>query len=157
MVYRESGPLRQQLTALLPAFFNPRKAFHHYHSMATKIADQHLTATDETAIKKLFYILRPLYACHWIERNRTMPPTLFHEMLGQGLAEDFIERWIGEVLAAKKTAAEGERIGIPSGPTAWLHEKLTRLQEVAETLPAGNRGGALEDLNALFLQTVKGS
>jgi predicted nucleotidyltransferase len=40
---------------------------------------------ERIGIKKLFYVLRPLLACRWIEKKRSQPPTLFHALMDDEL------------------------------------------------------------------------
>jgi predicted nucleotidyltransferase len=42
---------------------------HHYRSMADRAIVENLV-NDRIGIKNLFYVLRPLLACRWIERTQ---------------------------------------------------------------------------------------
>jgi uncharacterized protein len=107
IVYRELAGFRVQLQALIPAFFNPIAAVHHYSSMANAA----LGAREESAeinTKKLFYALRALFACRWIERNASQPPTEFDRLIAT-VAEGSEKAWIADLLEWKANGREGDR------------------------------------------------
>ena len=59
VVYSETSEFRSELRALIPMFFNPTRATHHYRSMA-KQALSNLTSENQISIKKLLYAARAL-------------------------------------------------------------------------------------------------
>jgi predicted nucleotidyltransferase len=75
VVYSETSEFRSELRALIPMFFNPTRATHHYRSMANQ-ALSNLTSENQISIKKL--AARALLACRWIRQYRSQPPTEFH-------------------------------------------------------------------------------
>jgi predicted nucleotidyltransferase len=106
IVYREAGGLRYQLQALIPTFFNPIAAVHHYLSMARTALDAR-AGGDTISTKKLFYALRALFACRWIERTTAQPPTEF-ERLVDYVAHDTEKAWIADLLQQKARGSEGD-------------------------------------------------
>lgn len=133
-IYRSEPDFHQVLRGLIPAYFNPRKALHHYLAMAEKTADQHL-AGGRVGIKKAFYILRPLLACRWIIDRLAMPPTRFEDLLRQPLPPDLgVE--IQALLERKAGAVEGEKIPLPPALGAWFGESCDFARRQAEQLPA---------------------
>jgi predicted nucleotidyltransferase len=76
MVYAEVAGFRSEVGALVPEFFNPLGAMHHYKSMA-KQALSSVTPDGRLSIKKFLYATRALMACRWIARHRSQPPTEF--------------------------------------------------------------------------------
>jgi hypothetical protein len=73
-----SGAIRDQSVATLPDYrilqSNRRDAPLSQHGGSS--AQRHLV-DGRIRIKKLFYVLRPLLACRWIEETLTQPPTGF--------------------------------------------------------------------------------
>ena len=76
IVYSEVSEFRKRFLRMIPHYFNPIGAMHHYRSMADRAITEHLT-DGHIAIKKLFYVLRPLLACRWIRHTVAQPPTEF--------------------------------------------------------------------------------
>jgi uncharacterized protein len=65
IVYREASGFRTRMQALMPSYFNPIAAVHHYASMARAAYDS-CSADGTIRTKKLFYVLRALLACRWM-------------------------------------------------------------------------------------------
>lgn len=127
IVYRESEGLRCQLQALIPAFFNPIAAVHHYLGMARSALDAR-EAGGTISTKKLFYALRALFACRWIERRGSQPPTEF-EQLVDSVAHETEKSWIAELLPQKAQGCERDRTPL----TPQLLEAYTRELSGLET------------------------
>jgi uncharacterized protein len=107
IVYRELAGFRIQLQSLIPVFFNPIAAVHHYSSMAST-AFAARGEGGEINTKKLFYALRALLACRWIERNGNQPPTEFARLVATVAAEDE-KRLIADLLKQKVTGRESDQ------------------------------------------------
>src|SRR5690349_15035597 len=103
IVYSEVSEFRQQMAQLMPQFFNPITGIHHYRSMAVRTFTEHY-AEGRIGIKKLFYVLRPLLACRWIERHSSQPPTEFAKLLAAGLITADEHEWIQNLLVRKADA-----------------------------------------------------
>lgn len=105
VVYREIPEFKTQLASLIPSFFNPIAATHHYRSMAeSAFKDNYLDG--RIRIKKLFYVLRPLLACRWIEATGTQPSTDFHKLVATSWVSEEEKSWIGRMLEEKSKAIE---------------------------------------------------
>jgi len=107
IVYRELAGFRIQLQSLIPVFFNPIAAVHHYSSMASA-AFAAREESGEINAKKLFYALRALLACRWIERDGSQPPTEFDRLVATVAAEDE-KRWIANLLEQKVAGREADQ------------------------------------------------
>lgn len=141
----QSTPWADRLRALVPAFFNPRKAMHHYLSSARGTAAEHLTG-DRLRIKKFFYVLRPLLAARFIERTRGMPPTDFASLYADDPLPSSLRGSIDAIVEQKRTAQEGEQIALPDPLRAFLIDEQQRLQAVEARLSgAGDRDVTLLD------------
>lgn len=144
VVYFDDGSLATQLRDLIPAFFNPRKAMRHYLSMAKGIANDHLA--EQIKIKKLFYIVRPICACRWIEDRATMPPTAFTE-LSEGVdLPSGISDQITHYLDLKKDAIEAEPVSLSPVLGDWIRERLAHYEETANdaSVPGKKPEGVLD-------------
>lgn len=140
VVYLNNHELREALIELIPAYFNPKKALFHYLNMASK-ASEDLNASGEIRIKKLFYILRPLLACHWINQFGTMPPTAFKDMLERNLLPEPVLKAIQQLLLEKEVAVEGQRVVVPQEINQWTDETQQQMEEIAkQTKPSSSAG-----------------
>ncbi|TAK75295.1 MAG: nucleotidyltransferase domain-containing protein [Gammaproteobacteria bacterium] len=148
-IYYQDNDFYQKLKALIPLYFNPKKAVYHYLSTVNKTVKDHLQTTAIN-IKKLFYILRPLLACIWIINKKSMPPTMFKEVLFQ--VEEYLPseiiKFIHLLLAEKSISSEKHTVIIPQEIIEWIHEQASSLTALANKLPAVNNPD-WDPLNAL--------
>lgn len=121
IIYAAAEEFREHLIQLMPRYFNPIAAMHHYRSMADAALQANYT-DGEIGIKKLFYVLRPLLACRWIEHKQSQPPTAFSQLRASAWVTDDEQQWITALLAAKADAAEAT-------PTSLSREKAASIQE----------------------------
>lgn len=148
IVYSEVSEFRQQLTQLMPQFFNPIAGIHHYRSMATRTFHENY-AGGRIGIKKIFYVLRPLLACRWIERRGSQPPTEFGKLLAAELATPDEREWIQELLVRKAEAREAAEIDLEPSRAAGIEAELEGYKSGAaqvSTSPAGS----VSDLDELL-------
>src|SRR5260370_26869426 len=113
VVYSETSGFRSELRTLIPMFFNPTRATHHYRGMA-KQALSNLTPEDPISIKKLLYAARALLACRWVRQHKSQPPTEFHVIVEHVASMD--ERtYFADLIARKRdTPEKGEIILEPN-------------------------------------------
>lgn len=132
-VYRSEQAFHSGLRALIPSYFKPRKALHHYLSMAESCLDQGRGA-EALSIKKACYVLRALAACQWILDHRTMPPTAFTRLrVGTLPAER--DRDVDELLARKAQSQEDDRAPLPPALVDWIAEMRALSKSEAPNLP----------------------
>jgi predicted nucleotidyltransferase len=133
VVYKESE-LRAALSAEIPNYFNSLKAIHHYRSMAER--SLHLNLFEgQIAIKKLFYVLRPLFACRWIRQTATQPPTSFRELLNSDWVAISERLWITDLLERKAAMIEAETILIEPERVQALQSELGSYLDVSPARP----------------------
>lgn len=79
VIYCDKFDLAERLRELTSEYFSPKTCLYHYLNMAEGNYRSYLQ-DDPVRVKKYFYVLRPLFACRWIEANNTMPPTEFSKL-----------------------------------------------------------------------------
>jgi uncharacterized protein len=129
-------------------FFNPIAGIHHYRSMATRTFNENY-ADGSIGIKKLFYVLRPLLACRWIESRRSQPPTQFSELVSAEFVTTDERDWIRDLLVRKADAREAAAISLDRSRAASIETELERYKSAAaqvSSLSTGNTG----DLDTLL-------
>ena len=161
-VYRTS-PLHQELVDLIPVYFNPKKSLFHYLRSAEKTAERYLDAqaiaSRKVNVKKLFYLLRPIFACQWIVCQKTMPPTEYDGLL------EIRDRWdtsflprsiyeeIDAIREAKVSLNEGDLVAVSPDVITWLQKTLVDIAAQAENTP-GDGSKDYTPLNRLLYRVV---
>lgn len=135
IVYRDDAAFTSTIRRLIPPFFQPARALFHYLSMATSTHAEHLSG-DQVRLKKLFYFLRPVLACRWIEHTRTQPPTAFSRLLEQPWVSQEERKWIAALEARKALLRESEHAALPPFLRPWMQEQLDHLALIGPKLGA---------------------
>ena len=155
IIYRENTALSSAIRELIPKFFLPIRAFHHYFSIADKMQIIH-PFEDSIGVKAYFYIIRPLLACRFILEHQVQPPTSFADLLEQIELPQEIKNQLIELVERKKNTKEKTLIEIPDTLiqyTSKLHEEMQALHlgGVNNLLPAGSEADRSQ-LETLFQQ-----
>jgi predicted nucleotidyltransferase len=154
IIYREHGPLAQQLRDWLPRAFRAPAGYHHYLRTAQGIAEQHLQ-TATVRLKKFCYALRALLACRWIAACGEQPPTAFARLCTADWVSDGERAMIDRLLLAKRQSKESDASDLPLAVTDWLRKELTDAAEAAGRLRSAADLG-VRPLNELLREIVAG-
>jgi predicted nucleotidyltransferase len=150
--YLEVSAFRAQLVQLIPLFFNPIAGIHHYRKTAESSFDDNLIA-GRIKIKKLFYVLRPLLACRWIEHTRSQPPTEFSRLVASDWVSAAERAWIEDLLRRKAAAHEAELIDVEGSRASEIRLELDRFREVDLVPPPAKRSAeVLDDLLSRWIE-----
>ncbi|UAY51861.1 nucleotidyltransferase domain-containing protein [Ferruginibacter albus] len=106
IVYYQQTSFVEQARTLSSTYFNPKSCMYHYLSMAVNNYKDYLQQ-DMVKVKKYFYVLRPLLACAWVEKNEKMPPMEFEINLNNVVENGELKNAINQLLSRKK---EGEEL-----------------------------------------------
>lgn len=152
IVYREQPAFAARLRALAPRWFDPAHALFHYLNTAKSTHRAHL-AQLEVRLKKVFYALRPLLACRWIEHARAQPPTAFQRLVDAAWVTDAERAMIAGLQIAKAAASEADRAPLAPPVAAWLTGEMERYEKIGASF-ARPRERDCSDLDALLRDWV---
>ena len=147
IVYRERTAAAASLRRIATRSFSPRACAFHYLHMAKGNYREYLRA-DEVPLKKYLYVLRPLLAVRWIERNPGIVPTEFDRLVDAMVDDPRLRAAIDDLLEKKRRTPEldrGPRIEAIGG---FIEAELAR-HESGFAIDAAPPP-ALEELDALF-------
>lgn len=126
VVYREDGVFARRLRDALQFTCQPQHAFHHYLHMALSNWAR-CRGRQRVHLKRYFYVLRPLLAALWIEREGAWPPMPFHKLFEALVTDSAVHEAVDALLERKRHAAE-VREGEPiPAIDAWIEVQLPRL------------------------------
>ena len=138
IVYREGYKIRERMRDVRAAYFARRTSIHHYLSMAASKYRSYLRG-ESVKSKKYFYVLRPLFACMWLERENSHPPISFLTLMETQLKDQPQLKEQVEALLARKIA--GDELTVEpriDSLNSYIEERLSYLEEYAKGLPADN-------------------
>ena len=131
-------------------YFSPRTAMNHYLGIA-KNAFSNLTSTGDIKIKKIFYVLRPLFTALWIGEHMSIPPMEFEKLL-EMVHDDSIIRSINNLLEKKRNAIESFEIKIDDVLVSYIDKAIVSCSKVSEKADSINVSS--DKLNEFFIQLV---
>ena len=147
IVYRERFSVAAKLRELRPVCYSRRACMHHYLNMARGNYREFLRG-PEVPRKKYLYVLRPVLAVLWIERNLGVVPTEFEKLVDRLIDPGVLRNGIAELLKAKRAGCE---LGL--GPAiAPINECIEHELERLDTTRVHYRHAppAVEELSKLF-------
>ncbi|MGE4072110.1 MAG: nucleotidyltransferase domain-containing protein [Lysobacterales bacterium] len=153
IVYAERGDLAQRLRTLISAAFRAQAGYHHYLSMARGVYNSHVAA-DPVRLKKVFYVLRPLLACRWIEQTGSQPPTEFSRLTAADWVSDVERSMIGDLATAKAESREGDETPLDEPARRWLIAELDRAETAKDSIRSSATLGARE-LNEILRECTR--
>ncbi|HEX7815829.1 nucleotidyltransferase domain-containing protein [Dyella sp.] len=133
IVYRANVHFAADIRSVNEACFQPARALYHYLSIARGTYSDHLQG-DEVRIKKLFYFLRPILCCRWIEHARMQPPTRFASLLAAPWVHDEEREWINQLEQRKARANEGDLEPVPAWLRQWMLGEAGRYTAMGASL-----------------------
>jgi predicted nucleotidyltransferase len=154
MPYMEKFTIADQIRRISPLTFSPKSCMHHYLHMAKGNYREYLQG-DHVKIKKYFYVLRPILASEWIERNNTMPPIEFQELVDSLVpAGSPLKEAIQELLARKIAGDEMDYEPRINPINEFLEARIAYYDRTASTMQVGE-GGQDRQLDELFRKALK--
>lgn len=105
IVYMDKYDLAHELRDLLNEIFDPKTCIYHYLNIAKGNFREYLKG-DFVKLKKYFYVLRPVLACLWIEKNKSFPPVAFENLLDNISREEELRMKILDLLKRKRDGTE---------------------------------------------------
>ena len=112
IIYHEDNKIVHEIRQLLVNHYSPNACFYHYLHMANKNYREHLQG-EQIKLKKYFYVLRPILACRWIERDLGTVPMEFAKLVEATELSSVVQQEIAKLLIAKQQSGElnqGKRI-----------------------------------------------
>jgi len=142
------------LCALIPIYFNKKRALFHYAGIAAQTMPQ--IQVLSVGLHRVFNIIRPLLACEWIQKNDSMPPTEFQQLLDADVLPLALLNEVTEIVHRKAAALLEDRptMQLSKDLLYWMTESLSRHQDAIQHLPSGSTSLPLEPLNELFRTCV---
>ncbi|RPJ20944.1 MAG: nucleotidyltransferase domain-containing protein [Planctomycetaceae bacterium] len=146
IVYRERQDITAWIRELMPQYYQPATCHYHYLHMAQGNNREYLQG-DVVWLKKYLYVLRPVLACLWIERDYGVVPMKFDALIDRILDDGELKTAVQDMVRRKKDGdelARGPRIPIISD---FLERELARLSE--KPAPPATRTST-DDLDRVF-------
>lgn len=151
IVYREAFSVAAKLRELRDVYYSRTACMYHYLKMARNNYREFLRG-PEVPRKKYLYVLRPILAVLWIERDLGVVPTQFGALVERLVEPGRLRSAIDELLRAKCAGAElGLAPRIPQ-LNEFIERELARLEKAqiryTESRPP------VEELSRFFVEVL---
>ncbi|MDR0611078.1 MAG: nucleotidyltransferase domain-containing protein [Planctomycetaceae bacterium] len=142
-----------RLTALIPVYFQKKRALFHYFKIAEQAFNQGMQGLS-IGINRFFYVVRPLLACEWIEAHETMPPTEFQKILETDFLPLALTNEVIDKIQQKAVSVDKEPIKLSKELVYWLTETMNRHRETLQLQQNVTKSTSLKPLNDLFRDQI---
>lgn len=154
IVYMQDDELLAKFRSLVPISYSPTACMYHYLHMARGNYREHLKG-DEVAVKKYFYVLRPLLAIKWIEERAEVVPMEFGVMVDALLPDSNLRSEIRNLIERKKQGDELNREPKIPVISEFIENEIQRLQTLS--IPRRDEKPLMKTLNAAFREIIEKS
>ena len=153
IVYREEASIVAGLRGLLPVFYSPTACLYHYWYMA--LGNYRVYLQREVVwVKKYFYVLRPLLAIRWLERDLGVVPTEFERLVTHTVDSPELRSAIDMLISEKQQGHElkcGERIPVIGD---FIESELQRIELLVTNIERKRCDPPDDCLNVFFRETL---
>lgn len=153
ITYRQNQELVKELRQVAEKYFSPISVTYHYINIAKKSFDG-LEGLNNVNIKKLFYVIRPILSCMWIENFNTIPPMNLQAMMKKVKMDDKVKTIIEELVTIKADRIESDTIKQPTELMEFLRDKLEYYYSYAKNIRTEKERYS-SILNEFFHKTIK--
>lgn len=153
ITYRQNQELVKELRQVAEKYFSPISVTYHYINIAKKSFDG-LEGLNNVNIKKLFYVIRPILSCMWIENFNTIPPMNLQAMMKEVKMDDKVKTIIEELVTIKADRIESDTIKQPTELMEFLRDKLEYYYSYAKNIKTEKERDS-SILNEFFHETIK--
>lgn len=151
-LYMEKYSIAAQMRSLSPEYYKPLACTFHYMHMAEGNFKEYLRG-ERIWTKKYFYVLRPILAVQWIQREMGVVPMRFGRLVDELITEPALKEAIHQLLETRQAGDElgyGPRIDIIS---EFIESELARFEEY-KTKVKQPEPRPIETLDALFIRAL---
>jgi len=154
IVYRQDVAFFSRIKTLSATYYQPRACFYHYSHMAKRNYREYLKA-EQVRIKKYFYVLRPLLALQWLERDWGIVPMEFMTLVERLLPAGELQNDIVELVERKRQGFEKAYDAAIPSINAFLEQEFARLEHLIDNSHLPYRDTDYEAMNGLFLWSLQ--
>ncbi len=133
IVYQEEPGFRNQLLVLAKQYFQPYHTINHYTGIA-KNSYLKSASAGEINLKKLFYVIRPVFAINWILETKSLPPMDIFSLM-EMVKDEAVKAKIHELIARKETVGESYVYTLDAVMKTYIESQFERLDQTAFSKP----------------------
>lgn len=153
IIYKQNQEFVNELRHVAEKYFSPTSVIYHYINLAKKSFDG-LEGMDKIKLKKLFYVIRPILSCMWIEKFNAIPTMNLQAMMEDIEMDNKIRNMIEELVIVKSDSIESDTINEPIELMKFLRDKLEYYNSYAKNIKTEKERDS-SILNEFFHKTLR--
>lgn len=154
IVYTGDDHFRSALLALAEDVADPTLVGRHYLHVARK---QWSDSTDDVALKRVFYAMRPAASLRWLRMNPTsaaVPPMNLTVLLDECAPSAEVAEETARLIELKSVTREVGRGAVPSSLAKFINDELVLAEDRYEDAAPLPRDAAIDRANEYFRKAV---
>ncbi|MFC1878533.1 nucleotidyltransferase domain-containing protein [Chloroflexota bacterium] len=151
-VYLDKFSIAGRMRALAPSCYSPIACMYHYYKMASGNFRDFLRG-DQVWVKKYFYVLRPVLAVIWLERDLGVVPTPFQELVDGLIEPGPLKDAVDRLIRKKRAGQELDRGPRDALISQFLENEIARME--AEEFEKRVGHCPVDQLDELFRQALE--
>lgn len=152
IIYTCEDDFVNEFRILAKEYFQPVSAIYHYTNLAKK-SFRGVWIEDRILIKKLFYVIRPIFACLWIEKYGSIPPMNLQKMMAGVPDEAGIYDIINDLIGYKSGCTEKDTIESSKVLVDYLDNKVKYFEQYAKEIKQTKNNDASK-LDEFFMNAL---
>jgi len=149
IVYWDRFGVADRMRDLRSRYYSPVRCLYHYLHMARGNYRDYLKGST-VWVKKYFYVLRPLLAIRWIERDLGVVPTEFQVLIEGTVDAPELREEIDALVDSKRRGEELDRGPRIASISEFIESELARLEEERFEYAFETRTASVVPYNRLF-------
>ena len=105
IVYYQDEEFMRRIREVENDCFNPIRVMYHYNHICLK-HDARYLQREHCKMKVFFYYLRGILGCMWIDKNNTLPPVPFKELVAGTVEDASLRGKVDDLIRIKKSGEE---------------------------------------------------
>lgn len=152
-IYSADESLVAQVKAIGQSCFSPMKAIAHYNQIYAKLNERFIK--EESNLKVFLHYLHGVLACRWVEKNGTLPPWSFTELLNATVEDDAIRTQVNKLIEIKKSGAATVTAVIDANLLTYARNLASHYDTLLRASSLTQNTVSSEPLEALFQEMLR--
>lgn len=152
-IYYVNEEFAKRIHTVEQEFFNPIRMMYHYNHIYKKHNERYLQQ-EGYPMKRFLYYLRGILACKWIEKNNTLPPVSFTELLNATVEEKHIKDKVEELILIKKGEKECDMLIVDDALVQYAKQWADYYNETIGSFRPDQHSNSADSLDAILYDMV---
>ena len=152
-VYYKDEDFVKRIREIERDYFNPIRTMYHYNHIYIKHDERYLQKQGYP-MKRFLYYLRGILACKWIEKNKSLPPVAFNELLDATVEDNEIRAKVDELISLKKSGKEYDMLTVEDSLVDYARHLADYYNGIIDSFRPELKRTSTDALNSILYDMV---